>query len=95
MDNVISAQELKRRGIGAIDAALRDGPVHVIRRNRPCYVILSEEDYQRLVDRRRASERLWERLLTPASTDGRSAREINAELEAERGAWDDPHADGF
>lgn len=42
MNNVISAQELKRRGIGAVDAALRDGPVHVIRRNRPSYVILSE-----------------------------------------------------
>ena len=28
MENVISAQKLKRRGIGAIDGALRDGPAH-------------------------------------------------------------------
>lgn len=88
MNNVISAQELKRRGIGAVDDALKKGPVHVIRRNRPSYVILSEEGYQKLVGRRQAVEELWDRLLSEAPAGGRSAREINEQLRAERESWD-------
>lgn len=90
MENVISAQELKRRGIGAVDNALRQGPVHVIRRNRPSYVILSEEEYQRLVGRREASERLWDRLLDEAPSGERRASEIDEQLDAERKSWERP-----
>lgn len=90
MDNVISAQELKRRGISAVDTALHRGPVHVIRRNRPSYVILSEAQYQRLVGRQEASERLWDRLLAEAPAGERSAGEIDEQLDAERGAWERP-----
>ena len=36
----IAAQEIKRRGIGAVDEALADGPVHIIRNNQPKYVVL-------------------------------------------------------
>ena len=46
----IAAQDIKRRGIGAVDEALKDGPVHVIRNNRPQYVVVSEERYQELID---------------------------------------------
>lgn len=89
MNNVISAQELKRRGIGAVDDALREGPVHVIRRNRPSYVILSEEAYERLVGQHKATERLWDRLLAAQpGEEGRSAWEIDEQLDAERGAWE-------
>ena len=88
MDNVISAQELKRRGIGAVDDALREGPVHVIRRNRPSYVILSEDAYQRLVGQHKATERLWDRLLCGHPGGERSAKEIDDELDAEREAWE-------
>ena len=48
--NVIPAQEIKRRGIAAVDEALTRGPVHVIRNNRPQYVVLTEERYQELVE---------------------------------------------
>ena len=88
MNNVISAQELKRRGIGAVDDALREGPVHVIRRNRPSYVILSEDAYQRLVGQHKATECLWDRLLTGQPGGGRSARDIDEQLDAERGSWE-------
>lgn len=88
MDNIISAQELKRRGIGAVDDALREGPVHVIRRNRPSYVILSEDAYQRLVGQHKATERLWDRLLAGHREGGRSARDIDEQLDVERGSWD-------
>jgi PHD/YefM family antitoxin component YafN of YafNO toxin-antitoxin module len=46
----VASQELKRRGIGIIDADCRREPVHVIRNNRPEYVILREEDYQMMLD---------------------------------------------
>lgn len=43
--NSIPAQEIKRRGISAVDEALRDGPVHIIKNNRPSYVVITEEAY--------------------------------------------------
>lgn len=48
--NVIPAQEIKRRGMAAVDEALTLGPVHVIRNNRPQYVVLTEERYQELLE---------------------------------------------
>jgi len=47
--NTIAAQEIKRRGMKAVDDALAHGPVHVVRNNRPRYVVLSEEDYDALL----------------------------------------------
>lgn len=47
--NTIPAQEIKRRGIAAIDELIARGDVHVIRNNQPQYVVLSEERYQELV----------------------------------------------
>lgn len=48
--NIIPAQEIKRRGIAAVDEALTHGPVHVIKNNRPQYVIMTEEFYNELVE---------------------------------------------
>ena len=47
--NTIAAQEIKRRGMRAVDEALAHGPVRVMRNNRPRYVVLSEEDYEGLL----------------------------------------------
>jgi PHD/YefM family antitoxin component YafN of YafNO toxin-antitoxin module len=47
--NSIPAQEIKRRGISAVDEALRRGPVHVIKNNRPQYVVLTEERFADLL----------------------------------------------
>jgi PHD/YefM family antitoxin component YafN of YafNO toxin-antitoxin module len=47
--NTIPAQELKRRGIAAVDGLIESGDVHVIRNNRPEYVVLTEERYKELV----------------------------------------------
>ena len=47
--NTIPAQELKRRGIAAVDSLIAQGDVHVIRNNRPEYVVLTEARYQELV----------------------------------------------
>lgn len=42
------ASEIKRKGIGALDKALAEGPVCVIRHNRPAYVVLTCEAYRAL-----------------------------------------------
>ncbi|MDA8428386.1 MAG: prevent-host-death protein [Geobacteraceae bacterium] len=47
--NTIPAQELKRRGLAAVDGLISQGDVHVIRNNRPEYVVLTEARYQELV----------------------------------------------
>lgn len=47
--NSIPAQEIKRRGLKAVDDLLEKGDVHVIRNNRPEYVVLTEARYQELV----------------------------------------------
>ncbi len=48
--NTIAAQEIKRRGIGAIDELIERGDVHIIRDNQPKYVVLSQERYQELLE---------------------------------------------
>lgn len=47
--NAIPAQEIKRRGIAAVDDLIAKGDVHVIRNNQPQYVVLSEARYQDLI----------------------------------------------
>ncbi len=46
----IPAREIKRRGIGAVDEALQEGPVHIIRNDDPSYVILREDHYEELLE---------------------------------------------
>ncbi len=48
--NTISAQEVKRRGIAAVDELIAKGDLHVIRNNQPQYVVLSEARYQILLE---------------------------------------------
>jgi PHD/YefM family antitoxin component YafN of YafNO toxin-antitoxin module len=47
--NAIPAQEIKRRGIAAVDELIVKGDLHVIRNNQPQYVVLSEARYQELI----------------------------------------------
>ena len=48
--NAIAAQDIKRRGISAVDEALKKGPVHVVKNNQPRYVVLSEKRYRELIE---------------------------------------------
>ena len=47
--NTIPAQDIKRRGLAAVDDAIGKGDLHVIRNNQPQYVVVSEERYQALI----------------------------------------------
>ena len=55
--NSIPAQEIKRRGISAVDEALRQGPVHIIKNNRPQYVVLTEERFADLLEAQASAAR--------------------------------------
>jgi len=48
--NTIAAQEIKRRGVIALEEGLMQGPIHILKRNRPVCVVLSETQFQELVD---------------------------------------------
>lgn len=48
--NTIPAQEIKRRGIAAVDDLIETGDVHIIKNNQPQYVVLSEVRYRELIE---------------------------------------------
>lgn len=92
--NTIPAQELKRRGISAVDEALKKGPVHVIKNNRPQYVVMTEEDYEKLLHGQSARTEnlegdIWDLILNRPWQGSRSKEDIDAQIREERAAWDD------
>lgn len=48
--NTVAAQEIKRKGISAVDEAIKEGPVHIIKNNQPQYVVITETRYRELVE---------------------------------------------
>ncbi|MBQ5530927.1 MAG: prevent-host-death protein [Kiritimatiellae bacterium] len=44
----IPAQEVKRRGMSALNEQLKDGPVWIIANNTPKYVVLFADDFRRM-----------------------------------------------
>ncbi|MGV6810361.1 MAG: hypothetical protein ACWA5U_10860 [bacterium] len=48
--NTVSAQEINRRGVAALQEAAEEGAVHVLKHNRVVGVFLNEEDYQELME---------------------------------------------
>ena len=43
--NMIAAQEIKRRGMAAVDDLLDKGPVRIVKNNRSRYVVMSETEF--------------------------------------------------
>ncbi|MFZ9752493.1 MAG: hypothetical protein ACO3B3_02915 [Cyanobium sp.] len=87
--NVLCSAELKRRAIAAIEEALRAGPLHLLKRNRPTALVLSADDDQRLqrsaAQPETAGPSCLEWLLElPAAAAGRSRNAINADLNEQR-----------
>lgn len=46
----ITAAEIEKRGLQAVDEQLCSGPVHVLADDQPAYVIMTEAHYAELVD---------------------------------------------
>lgn len=89
MQNILSAAELKRRGMAAIEAGLRHGPLHLIKHNKTAAVVLTEAEYQRLTGQRTReypgmTAIQW--LLQQPSAGTRDKLDIDAALAQER-AW--------
>ncbi len=75
--NYLTAQEIKRRGICAVDKVLEEGPAYVVRNNKAEYVVLSMAAYEDLL------ADLAESRLTASESDlkaGRVRRGSAAEL---------------
>jgi PHD/YefM family antitoxin component YafN of YafNO toxin-antitoxin module len=86
--NTLTAAELKRRGMVAIEDGLRQGPLHIVKRNKPMAVVLTEAEYQRLaigsslMPSGGMTALQW--LLSSEPAGKRSKAEIDAELKAGR-----------
>lgn len=69
--NTIPAQEIKRRGIAAVDDLIGKGPVHVIRNNQPQYVVMTQQRYEDLLE---AEDEAFEARLEASLEDLRAGR---------------------
>lgn len=77
--NSIPAQEIKRRGIAAVDEALHNGPVHIIKNNRPSYVVLTEAAYAELQEAQQDAARERLRVSLADLEAGRTNRYADAD----------------
>lgn len=93
--NSIPASEVKRRGVAALEEAVKNGPVHVIKNNRPTLVVLTEDEYARLTGaapgepRKSHYKSVWDFLLNEPSAQTRTKEQIDADLREERASWGD------
>lgn len=79
----IAAREIKRRGIGAVDGDLARGAVHVIKNDKPRYVILDEARYQELLEAEEAATLARVRAALEDERAGRVRRITAQQLSAE------------
>lgn len=87
--NLLTVAEIKRRGMAAIEEGLRKGPVHIVKRNKPAAVVLSEEDYRALCQPRSPQQGGMTALQWLASqppSGRRTKAEIDRRLREDR-AW--------
>lgn len=91
MYNMLPASEIKRRGVAALEEHLKNGPVHVIKNNRPACVVLSEKDYASLVNKAYVEERnsLWDLLDSRPWKGRRTKKDIDKQIKKERESWKD------
>jgi len=97
--NTLTIAELKRRGMAAIEEGLEKGPIHIMKRNRPSAVIVTEADYLLIQAAQRGASTekkpsdegmtAMEWLLALKPQGSRSGEEILSELKAERDSWED------
>lgn len=89
--NTLTAAELKRRGMAAIEDGLRNGPLHLVKHNKPSAVVLTEEEYARLAGSKtrkaRAGMSAVQWLLNQPATGKKRKSQIDKELRAERESW--------
>jgi PHD/YefM family antitoxin component YafN of YafNO toxin-antitoxin module len=89
--NTLTAAELKRRGMAAIEERLRRGPVHLVKRNKAAAVVLTQAQYEKLSQGKPEaaapgmSAIQW--LLSQPTAGTKSRRQLDRELRAARDSW--------
>ncbi len=89
MSNTLTIADIKRRGMAAIEEGLRHGPVHIIKRNKPAAVVLSEDEYLHLTGGKAPATpgmTALQWLLAQPAAGTRDKASIDASLAEER-AW--------
>ncbi len=87
--NVISAQEIKRRGVIALEEALQQDPVvHILKNNRPVCVVLREEKYNTLDKQVTTGDSLLDWMLSKPATGQETPDSIAQRIRSERNKWD-------
>lgn len=86
MNNTVTAAEIKRRGMAAIEDGLRRGPLHIVKRNQLAAVVLSEDEYQRLAHGKQPVPGVMTAVQWLLAQPGgkRSKAQIDASLKSER-----------
>lgn len=83
---ILSANDIKKHGVSIIEKHIKYGPVHILKHNRPVFVVLTEQDYQLLSQK---SHRSGLFLMLEKTTAGKRSREsIDKQLSEERDAWE-------
>jgi len=88
--NSLTAAELKRRGMAAIEDGLRHGPVHLMKHNKPSAVVLSEEDYARLAQGKAGTAvgmTAVQWLLSQPASGTRRKAQLDKSLREDRDNW--------
>jgi len=89
--NTLPASEVKRRGVLAFEESLKLGPVHIIKSNKPMFVVLKEADYQalrKLQEKAENTESLFSQLLAKPATGRHSKKQLDTLISKERADWD-------
>ncbi len=87
MLNSISEQELQLQGLVIIEQALKKGVVHIVKNNKPRYVVLTEESYQNLAHKKFNQGSVLEMMLKKPCTGVRSKESIDSQVQDEREYW--------
>ena len=86
--NTITAKDIKRRGVIALEEALKKGPVHIIKNNHPVCVVLEENDYQSLTRKPEKAGSLLDWMLNKPATGTQTPETIKQRIQEQRGSWD-------
>ena len=90
MENQLTAAELKRRGLVAIEEGLQRGPLHLVKHNKLTDVVLKAADYEQLRRNQYRSPKggltALQCLLATEPKGSRSKEQIDADLATER-SW--------
>lgn len=86
--NTIPANELKRRGVIALEEKVKYGAVHIIKNNIPICVVLSEQEYQQLTMQQKPVRLSLSELIKKTAAGEKTPQEIDNELKKMRDEWD-------